>query len=198
MKLKQVMPTRVKVGGMEFYIRPFPAFKAANITGELASVLAPLLGALAPLVSDIGGKPKGSPDEGLEDEELEDEELENEGLEDEDSEEGSSKKGILDIDAGKAAEAMANCPAIDGAQMEKLMKKLLLGGHIAVEMEDEDGNTEVEQLTKDLADEIFCGNIQYMFALCFYVIRLNYKGFFSKLPNLSGKAKSILTQRKVL
>ncbi len=50
MKLKQVTPTKVPVGDMEFYIRPFPAFKAANITGELASVLTPLLGMLVPLI----------------------------------------------------------------------------------------------------------------------------------------------------
>ena len=53
MALKQVTPTRVTVGDMDFYIRPFAAFKAANITGELAGVLAPVLGVLAPLVSDL-------------------------------------------------------------------------------------------------------------------------------------------------
>ena len=52
MALKQMEPTKETVGGYNFYIKPFAAFKAANLTGELASVLAPLLGALAPLVSD--------------------------------------------------------------------------------------------------------------------------------------------------
>ena len=51
MALRQVEPTVVNVAGMDFYITPFSAFKAANLTGELASVLAPLLGALAPLVN---------------------------------------------------------------------------------------------------------------------------------------------------
>lgn len=167
MRLKQATPTKVKVGDMEFYIRPFPAFKAANITGELASVLAPLLGALAPLVSESGKK--------------------------EDPEEN-----FLDMDAGKAAEAMANCTSINGIQIENLMKKLLLGGHIAVELEDENGNMEEEKLTQELADEIFCGDIQYMFALCFHVIKLNFSGFFGKLPIPSGKAESIRIPRKIL
>lgn len=169
MKLKQITPTVEKVGDMEFYIRPFPAFKAANITGELASVLAPLLGMLAPLVAGDGKK----------------------------AEEGS-EEGLLDVDAGKAAEAMANCPDIDGDRMERLMKKLLLGGHIAVELEDENGNVEQQHLTQDLADEIFCGNIQDMFVLCYHVIRLNFRGFFAKLPTLSGKVKSPAALRKIL
>ena len=84
MALKQVEPTMEKVGENKFYITPFAAFKAANLTGELASVLAPLLGVLAPLVND-----------------------------------GS----LMDVDASKAAEAMANCTAIDGDKLEKLMKK---------------------------------------------------------------------------
>ena len=63
MQLKQVTPTKVSVGDMEFYIRPFPAFRAANITGELASVLAPLLGVLAPLVSEGGGRKQEASEE---------------------------------------------------------------------------------------------------------------------------------------
>lgn len=33
MALKQATPTKVTVGNTDFYIRPFSAFKAANITG---------------------------------------------------------------------------------------------------------------------------------------------------------------------
>lgn len=172
MKLKQATPMKVKVGDMEFYIRPFPAFKAANITGELASVLAPLLSALAPLVSQSSKK--------------------------ENQEKETLEESFLDLDAGKAAEAMANCTSIDGVQIEKLMKKLLLGGHIAVELEDENGDMEEEKLTQELADEIFCGNIQHMFVLCFHVIKLNFRGFFEKLPVLSGKAESIRIPRKTM
>ncbi|MCI9658743.1 MAG: hypothetical protein HFI14_09040 [Lachnospiraceae bacterium] len=169
MALKQVTPTRVTVGDMDFYIRPFAAFKAANITGELAGVLAPVLGVLAPLVSDTG---KAAEDE--------------------------NGESILDQDAGKAAAAMANCPSISGSRLEKLMQALLLGGHISFEIEEEDGNKDMKSLTRDQADEIFCGNVQDMFVLCYHVIRLNYNGFFAKLPTLSGKAKLPAAVRKIL
>lgn len=148
MALKQVEPTVEKVGGNKFYITPFAAFKAANLTGELASVLAPLLGVLAPLVDD-----------------------------------GS----LMDVDAVKAAKAMTNCTAIDGDKLEKLMKKLLLGGHITVELTNEEGETEVERLNEDLVNEIFCGDVQDMFVLCFHVIKLNFNGFFKRFADLSGK-----------
>lgn len=151
MALKQVEPRHEKVGGYDFYITPFAAFKAANITGELASVLAPLLGVLAPLVND---------------------------------------GNLMDVDAEKAAEAMMNCKAIDGDRLEKLMKKLLIGGHIAVEIPNEDGEKEGARLDEDLANELFCGEIQDMFVLCFHVIKLNFNGFFKKFAALSGKAGS--------
>lgn len=169
MALKQMEATKVVVGDTNFYITPFAAFKAANLTGELASVLAPLLGALAPLV----------------------------GNENEDGED--REKDLMDIDAGKAAEAMAGCSAISGDKLEKLMKKLLVGGNIVVEIENEEGETEGQRLDLDLANEIFCGEIQDMFILCFHVIKLNFNGFFRKVAGLSGKAGlAKKTPRKIL
>ncbi len=164
MALKQMEPTKEKVGGYNFYIKPFAAFKAANLTGELASVLAPLLGALAPLVSD--------------------------------QKEGS----LMDIDAAQAAEALSNCTNISGDKMEKLMQKLLLGGHIVVELPDEEGETKAERLDMDIANEIFCGEVQDMFILCFHVIKLNFNGFFKKIAGLSGKVGSAIPKkpRKVI
>ena len=169
MALKQVEPTVEKVGGNKFYITPFAAFKAANLTGELASVLAPILGALAPLVLDSEGK------------------------------EGEDDAGLLDIDAGKAVEAISGCSDISGDKLEKLMRKLLLGGHITVEFTNENGETEGERLSEDLANEIFCGDVQGMFVLCFHVIKLNFKGFFKRLADQSGKEGSagILKPRAV-
>ena len=152
MALKQVEPTVKRVGDYNFYIRPFAAFKAANLTGELASVLAPIFGALAPLAGE--------------------------------------NESLADIDAGKAAEAMSGCVSISGDKLEKLMKKLLLGGHIAVEVVGEDRETDGQILDEDLANEMFCGEVHDMFLLCFYVIQLNYNGFFKKLAGLSGKGKS--------
>ncbi len=152
MALKQMEPTEVKVGGITFYITPLGAFKAANLTGELAGVLAPLLGVLAPLVGD-----------------------------------GTN---LIDVDAGKAAEAMAGCTNISGDKIENLMRKLLLGGKIVAEVPDEEGITEPQILDKDLIDELFCGEIQDMFLLCFHVVKVNFNGFFKRFAGLSGKGES--------
>lgn len=164
MGLKQTETTQVVVGEKNFYITKFPAFKAANLTGELTSLLAPLFGVLAPLVDD------------------------------------DSTDGLGDVDVTKAASALSGCADISGDKLELLMQKLLLGGHIAVEVEDEEGNVEAERLTKDVANEVFCGDVQDMFVLCFHVIKLNYNGFFKKFGNLSGKVKAAegKTTRKIL
>lgn len=166
MALRQMSPTKETIGKMNFYITPFGAFKAANLTGELANVLAPLLGVIAPFVNDNSGK----------------------GLMD------------TDIDTDKVAEALSNCSSISGDKLELLMQKLLLGGHIMVEYTDDRGEKQSEELDMDLANEIFCGEVQDMFALCFYVIRLNFNGFFKKFASLSGKEKLAApqTQRPIL
>ena len=150
MAMRQMEPTKVKVGGTNFYITPFAAFKAANLTGELASVLAPLLGVIAPFVND-------------------------------------DADNLMDIDVNVAANALAGCTAISGDKLELLMKKLLIGGHIVVEIENEHGDIEPERLDMDIANEVFCGEIQDMFVLCFHVIKLNFSGFFKRFANLSGK-----------
>lgn len=163
MAMKQLEPIMEKVGSYNFYIKPFAAFKAANLTGELASVLAPLLGVLAPLVAGDGD--------------------------------------LMDIDVTQAASAMSGCTAISGDKLELLMKKLLLGGHIVAEVPDEEGNIEPMVLDTDLVNEVFCGEVQDMFILCFHVIKLNFNGFFKKLQARSGKeglAGEKKTPRKIL
>ena len=173
MAMRQMEPTEVNVGDKIFYITPFPAFKAANLTGELASVLAPILGAIAPLVGDDGS--------------------------DTDEEGNKTSRDLMDVDAVKAAEAISGCSAISGDKLEKLMKKLLLGGHIVVEVPDEDGEIEPQRMDDDIANEIFCGDVQDMFVLCFHVIRLNFNGFFKRFAAPSGKAKGVAKkQRKIL
>ena len=47
MRLRQIESHKVNVGEYTFYIKPFPAFKASNITGDLASVLSPMIGLIA-------------------------------------------------------------------------------------------------------------------------------------------------------
>ncbi|MDR2359677.1 MAG: hypothetical protein LBD85_00120 [Oscillospiraceae bacterium] len=52
-ELKQTrIAKEVTLGGNEYYIRPFPAFTAANLSGEIGAVIAPLLGGLLPLLND--------------------------------------------------------------------------------------------------------------------------------------------------
>lgn len=157
MAMKQLEPVMETVGGTNFYITKFPAFKAANLTGELASVLAPLLGVLASLIDTNEGK------------------------------DGHKGGGLLDIDVKEAAHAMSGCSAISGDKLELLMKKLLLGGHIVAEVQNDNYEIEPQRLDMDLANEIFCGEVQDMFILCFHVIKLNFNGFFKKFAGLSGK-----------
>lgn len=157
MALRQMEAKKVKVGENTFYIKPLPAFKAANLTGELASVLSPIVGVIAPLVGDGN----------------------------------SNDKNLMDVDINKAAEALSTSVAIDGDKLELLMKKLLLGGNVVIEYEDEDGEKQQEVLDRDLADEVFCGNVQDMFILCFHVIKLNFNGFFARLATQSGKAEQV-------
>ncbi len=49
---RRIEGKEVSVGGELFVIYPFGAFTAANLSGELASVLAPVIGTLAPLIAD--------------------------------------------------------------------------------------------------------------------------------------------------
>lgn len=53
MGLKQTEPRSVSIGDNTFYIRPLAAFKAANLSGELLSLAAPLLTGLAPLLGSV-------------------------------------------------------------------------------------------------------------------------------------------------
>ena len=48
--------TEKQIGENTFYIKPFPAFVAANISGDLAAVITPMIGSLAPLFADQKGE----------------------------------------------------------------------------------------------------------------------------------------------
>ena len=56
--MKQFDPVNVTVNGYKFHIFPFPAFKAANMSGELVSVLGPALGSILTLLG--GDEQEGS------------------------------------------------------------------------------------------------------------------------------------------
>lgn len=152
--LRQAKTTKEKIGDNTYYIKPFPAFKSANISGELVSVLAPLLSAIVPLVSGNGS--------------------------------------IADVDINEAATALMKCATINGEKVETLTKLLLLGGHITVEYENENGDVASDRLDEDLVNELFCGSVQDMFVLCIHVIRINFGGFFAKMQIPSGDAPTDL------
>ena len=48
--MKQLESREVTVGENIFYIRPLPAFKAANLSGELAALVLPLVTGLTSLI----------------------------------------------------------------------------------------------------------------------------------------------------
>lgn len=56
--LKMMDPEQVSVGTNVYYIYPFPAFKAANISGEIIALMTPMLSAIAPAL----GKDKSALD----------------------------------------------------------------------------------------------------------------------------------------
>lgn len=148
--LKQLETREVNVGENIFYIRPLPAFKAANMTGELAALVLPLVSGLAPLLSAVDTEKEGN--------------------------------GLLDIKVEDAAPAIAGAfSSLDGDKVEKILKHLLIAGsNISVEQPGE----KARLLTEDLANEVFCTDVQDMFILAFEVIRTNYNGFFKKLGDL--------------
>ena len=140
-----------QLGGNMFYLRPIPAFKAANISGELFAAVLPALASLAPMV-------------------------------------GMEKGGLLDIDSEAAASALAKgASGIGGDKLELLLKMLLVQNrNISFEPIGASKSGQPQLLTEDLANDIFCGDIQDMFILAFDVIKSNYGGFFGKLDSLFG------------
>lgn len=53
--MKQLETCSVNVGDNTFYLRPFPAFKAANVFGQITTLITPIISGLLPLVDSIGG-----------------------------------------------------------------------------------------------------------------------------------------------
>ena len=75
------------------------------------------------------------------------------------------------------------------------MKKLLNDyENVSVEGDATEGKT--MRLTYDLANEVFCGDVQDMYILCFEVIKLNYSGFFKRLGVQSGSLKELTRKLK--
>mgnify|MGYP005925392383 FL=1 len=148
--MKQLEAREVVIGENRFYIRPFPAFKAANLSGELATLIAPIISGVSMLAGD----------------------------------EEKEGKNIFDMDIKDTAPAItAAFSSISGDKIEKILKHLLLSGNnVSVEIPNE----RVQLLTEEIANEVFCADVQDMFLLAFEVIKTNYSGFFKKLGTRFG------------
>lgn len=159
--MKQLESREVTVGENIFYIRPLPAFKAANLSGELAALVLPLVTGLTSLI------PAGTTAENM-------------------------GNGLFDIDVKDAGPAIsAAFSSLSGDKIEAILKHLLIAGkNISVEVPGE----RVQILTEDLANEVFCEDVQDMFILAFEVIRTNYNGFFKRLGGRFGPVVEALKQ----
>lgn len=162
---KQLEFKDVEVGGNVFHIKPFPAFTAANLSGELAALLLPVVGGVASVV----------PDKAFE-----------EGVTVE-----NVKASIDDMDIDSVLPTMSKAfSGLSGDKFEALMKKLLIvHKNISVDIEDNSGEEKTVLLNFDIANEVFCGDVQDMYVLCYHVIKINFSGFFKKVGSLFGKQK---------
>lgn len=153
--MKRMEVTEKQIGGNTFYLRPFPAFTAANISGELASLITPMISGLAPVFA------------------------------------GKSMDQVMTMEMEDAMPAFSDAfSALSGDKVERMMKKLLVDHeNISVDI-PETGKTEV--LNLDLANEVFCGDVQDMFLLCFEVIKINFSGFFRKLGAQFGDLRGLM------
>lgn len=161
--MKRMETTEKVIGENTFYIRPFSAFTAANISAELTSVLSPMVGSVGAMIGKVDASS---------------------------AEDSVELADIMNLDIEKALPALAAAfGSLSGDRMEKLMLRLLVDNkNIAVEGEATDGRT--VQISKDLADEVFCGEVQDMFILCYEVIKVNYGNFFKKLVAQFGRQQA--------
>ena len=154
--MKQQETTQKTIGENTFYIRPFPAFRAANISGELVKILSPAVGAIASAVGVSGASTK------------------------------EAAASVMDMDIDDVAPKLGDAlSGLSGDSIERLMKKLLIeSGNVSVEGPTTNGDVKVMDL--DIANEVFCTEIQDMFILCFEVVKVNFRGFFSKIADRFG------------
>lgn len=150
--MKQLETVQKTIGGNTFYIMKFGAFKAANMSGKLIGLIAPVMASLVPLV----GKSDNVLDQNIE--------------------------NITPLITGAFNQ-------LEGNKVEMLLRELLLGGNISVQLE---GTTEAKRLSEDIVNEIFCGEVQDMFLLAAEVVKANYQGFFKKLESQFGIQKNLL------
>lgn len=181
--MKRMERTEKVIGENTFYIVPFAAFTATNISAELSAVLAPMLGSMGAMIGgiDVDAAMKAASQPSFNAENATEEDR------------GVSVTDIMNMDMEKVLPALAAAfGSLSGDRLERLMRRLLVDNkNISVEGEITDGRTVT--LDKDLADEVFCGDIQDMFILCYEVIKVNFSGFFKKLGVQFGRQLRAMT-----
>lgn len=182
--MKRMERTEKVIGENTFYIVPFAAFTATNISAELSAVLSPMLGSMGAMIGNIDAEAamraasQPSFNAGSEAEE----------------DRGVTASDIMNMDMEKVLPALASAfGSLSGDRLERLMRRLLVDHkNISVEGEITDGR--VVTLDKDLADEVFCGDIQDMFILCYEVIKVNFGGMIAKLADKVKKDHTSVEQ----
>jgi hypothetical protein len=167
--MKQHEATEKRIGDYLFYIRPFHAFTAANISGELISAIAPALAGLAPLARQDGDTDLMNLDVSAFSGAMS-------GLS------GDKVEGLLKKLLTKHKNiSVENAEAVKDDDDDNIVK---ING--------------VTELDNDTANAIFCGSAQDMFILAVEVINVNFKGFFSKISSQFGLQKAITETKKTV
>ena len=177
--MKQMKVHEKQIGDNMFYIRPFPALTAAVISGDLVSVIGPIVGELGPAIDIISSAGKKSAKAG--------------GAGEGDGDGFDFRDMSIEDVLPAVGAALSH---LGGDQLEKLIRSLLIDGeNISICGDATDNETVVLDL--DTMNEAFCGDIQDMFLLCYEVIRINFKGFFKKLADRSGGLRETIRQVKM-
>ena len=164
--MRRLEPTTVTIGEATYYIFPFNAFYASNLSGEILALVSPIIASLMPLVKAGNG---------------------------EDNMENILNKNVEDV-LPLITQAF-NSLSGDKVEI-LLKKLIINQKNVSVEYEDENGEKQKERLTYDLANELFCMDVFGMYQLAWEVIKLNYGNFFEKAPTQFGKASGILRIKK--
>ena len=162
--MQQITPISKQYGEYIFYIYPFPALKAANISGELVSMISPFVLSIAPAALKAIG-----------------------------SDDNSVDNSVLDFDLTESTSTMINAfSSLSGDKLEKLMKTLLVE-HRNISFEHEQERT-VKWLDENGLNDVFIGDITDMYLLAVEVIKVNFNGFFEKLGNQFGGQTGVLSR----
>lgn len=172
--MKQFNTVHKTISGADFYISPFPAMVAANLSAEVFAAISPIISSLIPIATAVSSQTEGNTIE--------------------EKRESATRRAreLVDNDMGKyLPQVVSALNALSGDKLEGLLSKLLVLNHnIACEYdyEDERGDTRhvKGQLNKDMLNEIFCMDVLGLYRLALEVIILNYGSFFGSLTGLFG------------